>query len=88
MDRLSELRLRCRWLGSFYIVHLRSSGTKPDSDVLICNSHLVEGLDDAQGVVSLAMYPKQPFDFAGRTGKVVLVVSDESQGSNAACPEF
>jgi len=34
------------------------------------------------------MYPKQPFDFAGRTGRVVFDVSDDSGGSHAAWPEF
>jgi len=34
------------------------------------------------------MYPKQPFDFAGRTGTIVFDVSDNSQGSHAAWPEF
>src|SRR5581483_9367686 len=37
---------------------------------------------------SLAMYPKQPFDFAGRTGTVVFDVSDDSGGMHAAWPEF
>jgi hypothetical protein len=43
---------------------------------------------DAGTVTSLAMYPKQPFDFAGRTGMVVFDVSDDSGGSHAAWPEF
>ena len=34
------------------------------------------------------MYPKQPFDFAGRTGKVVFDVRNDTQGSHAAWPEF
>jgi len=39
-------------------------------------------------VASLNTYPKQPFDFAGRTGKVVFDVSADSQGSHGAWPEF
>ena len=34
------------------------------------------------------MYPKQPFDFAGRTGTVVFDVSADSEGPHAAWPEF
>src|SRR5579864_822923 len=42
----------------------------PDNDIFLCNGLLVEGQDDNEGVTTIAMYPKQPFDFAGRTGKV------------------
>jgi len=34
------------------------------------------------------MYPKQPFDFAGRTGTVAFDVSNDTQGGHAAWPEF
>jgi hypothetical protein len=34
------------------------------------------------------MYPKQPFDIAGRTGTVVFDVSADSEGPHAAWPEF
>ena len=36
----------------------------------------------------LAMYPKQPFDFAGRTGTVSFDISNDSHGTHAAWPEF
>jgi hypothetical protein len=36
----------------------------------------------------LAMYPRQPFDFAGRTGTVSFDVSNDSHGSHSAWPEF
>src|SRR5579871_3124791 len=49
----------------------------PPHDVSICNGQLVEAQYDQHGVTSLAMYPKQPFDFAGRTGTVVFDVSDD-----------
>jgi len=64
-------------------------------DVQICNGQLVESVNDggqpgngngAQTV--LAMYPRQPFDFAGRTGKVVFDVSNDTQGSHMAWPAF
>jgi len=49
---------------------------RPPNDVMICNGQLREatndnpsGVYDAGGVTALAMYPKQPFDFAGRTGR-------------------
>jgi hypothetical protein len=34
------------------------------------------------------MYPRQPFDFAGRTGRVVFDVGNDTQGSHMAWPEF
>jgi hypothetical protein len=34
------------------------------------------------------MYPRQPFDFAGRTGTVEFDVSDNTRGPNAAWPAF
>jgi putative cell wall-binding protein len=60
----------------------------PDHDVQICNGQLHDSIDDGGAVVSLAMYPKQPFDFAGRTGAITFDVSDNSQGSHAAWPEI
>ena len=61
---------------------------QPPNDVRICNGQLVESQYDQHGVTSLAMYPKQPFDFAGRTGIVAFDVSDDSHGSHRAWPEF
>ena len=39
-------------------------------------------------VTTLAMYPKSPFDIAGRVGTVSFDVSNNSQGNHAAWPEF
>ena len=61
---------------------------QPDNDVSICNGQLVEGANDGGTVTALAMYPKQPFDIANRTGTVVFDVSNNTQGSHAAWPEF
>ncbi len=60
----------------------------PGRDVQICNGRLVESQDDQHGVSALTMYPKQPFDFTGRTGTVVFDVSNDSDGGHAAWPEF
>jgi hypothetical protein len=60
----------------------------PPNDVVVCNGQLREALDDQGSVVTLAMYPKQPFDFAGRTGTVSFDVSNDTQGSHSAWPEF
>lgn len=65
------------------------------NDVIICGGQLREasndnldgGFDDGS-VTTLAMYPKQPFDFAGRTGTVSFDVSNDTGGSHAAWPEF
>jgi len=45
------------------------------------------GIFEAGDVTSLAMYPKQPFDFAGRTGTVSFDVSNDG-GTHGAWPEF
>lgn len=68
------------------------SGTvagRPDAtDVIICNGQVREASTDAGVVTALAMYPKQPFDFADRTGKVTFDVSNDTSGSHGAWPEF
>ena len=67
----------------------------PPFDVIICNGQLreasndnVTGQHDAGDVTVLAMYPKQPFDWAGRDGTVSFDVSNDSHGTHAAWPEF
>lgn len=67
------------------------SGTatlRPENDIVVCNGQVREATDDAGSVTVLAMYPKQPFDFAGRTGTVAFDVSNDTQGNHAAWPEF
>ena len=58
------------------------------SDVIICNGQLREAVNDGHTVTTLAMYPKQPFDFAGRTGKVTFDVTNDTLGTHDAWPEF
>lgn len=67
----------------------------PPNDVQICNGQLREatndnpsGAFDNGNVLTLAMYPKQPFDFAGRTGTVSFDVSNDTTGTHSAWPEF
>jgi hypothetical protein len=67
----------------------------PPTDIQICNNQLREvtndnpsGVFEGGNVTTLAMYPKQPFDFAGRTGTVSFDVSNDSHGTHAAWPEF
>lgn len=62
----------------------------PPGDILICNGQLREASNDnitlqfENGTVTtLAMYPKQPFDFAGRTGTISFDVSNDSHGTHA-----
>jgi hypothetical protein len=57
-------------------------------DLVICNGQLREAVNDNHQVTVLAMYPKQPFDFAGRTGTVAFDVSNDTQGMHAAWPEL
>jgi hypothetical protein len=76
----------------FYVAHLVGCGgtqaVLPSRDVRICGGRLLEAVADNGGQPVLAMYPKQPFDFAGRTGTVVFDVSSDSDGPHAAWPEF
>jgi hypothetical protein len=58
------------------------------ANIQICNGQLVDTVNDGGGVTSLAMYPRQPFDFAGRTGTIVFTVSNDTQGSHSAWPEL
>ena len=65
-----------------------STQVLPPNDVRVCNGRLVDAVNDDGGQTTVAMYPKQPFDIAGRTGKATFDVSDDSQGIHAAWPEF
>lgn len=65
-----------------------SAAVAPEGDVRICNGHVAEATTDGGTVTSLAMYVKQPFDIAGRTGTVSFDVSDDTQGTHSAWPEF
>jgi hypothetical protein len=60
----------------------------PPGDVRVCNGRMTEALNDAGGNNSHATYPKQPFDFAGRTGTVAFDLTADSDGTHAAWPEF
>ena len=80
-------------INNFAPVALQGCGSSlvpvyPDHDVRICNGQVVEGVNDDGGQTVLAMYPKQPFDIAGRTGTVVFDVSANSEGPHAAWPTF
>jgi hypothetical protein len=72
-----------------------SSTVLPPHDVIVCNGQLREATNDnasgafeAGTVTVLAMYPKQPFDFAGRTGTIGFDVSNDTHGTHAAWPEL
>jgi hypothetical protein len=58
------------------------------ADVRVCDGMMFEAVNDGGGVAGLHTYPKQPFDFAGRTGRVTFDVSADSEGSHGAWPEF
>lgn len=58
------------------------------ANMQICDGQLRETTNDAGTVTSLAMYPRQPFDFAGRTGTITFDVSNNTQGNHAAWPEL
>jgi hypothetical protein len=58
--------------------------------VRVCNGRLIEGVNDGgnDSKTTLAIYPKQPFNWAGRTGTIVFDVSLDSHGNHAAWPEL
>lgn len=60
----------------------------PEIDVQVCGGQMREALNDNGTRAQIAMYPRQPFDIAGRTGTVVFDVSDDTMGSHTAWPEF
>ena len=74
------------------------SGTStvlPPNDIVICNGQMREASNDnndggfEDGTVTvLAMYPRQPFDFTGRTGTISFDVSNDSTGSHSVWPEL
>jgi hypothetical protein len=66
----------------------QSSQVYPDKDIAVCNGMVFESVNDDTSVTSLAMYPKQPFDIAGRTGTVTFDVSDDTTGSHTVWPEL
>jgi hypothetical protein len=60
----------------------------PEHDVNMCDGRLVESANDADNQTILAMYPRQPFNFAGRTGTVEFDVSDNTVGGHGAWPSL
>jgi hypothetical protein len=60
----------------------------PPKNVQICNGHLFDTADDGGSQTVVAMYPRQPFDIAGRTGDVTFDVSNDTLGPHAAWPAF
>lgn len=63
-------------------------GTPPPDDARICNGQYIESNNDGGSATDIDAYPKQPFNFAGRTGHVVFDVSSDGEGGHAAWPEF
>ncbi len=69
------------------------NGAQPASavgatDVIICNGRLRQSHHDNNDVTAMAMYPKQPFDWNGRTGTVSFDVTNDTTGTHGAWPEF
>lgn len=61
---------------------------KPETDIRVCNGQMVESSNDSTNQTVLAAYPRQPFDFAARTGTVAFDVSDNTQGVHSSWPDF
>jgi hypothetical protein len=58
------------------------------TDVIICNGQLRTSQHDNHDVTAMAIYPKQPFDWAGRTGTVSFDMTNDTSGTHGAWPEF
>lgn len=65
-----------------------TASVAPPNDVRVCGGKLFDSVNDGHEVENLDMYPKQPFDFAGRTGTVTFDVSADSEGPHGAWPEL
>jgi hypothetical protein len=74
------------WTASNAVGCASDGATAPD--LRICNGQLRESIADNGTVANLSVYPKQPFDFAGRTGVIAFDVSNDSQGTHGAWPEL
>jgi hypothetical protein len=59
----------------------------PDN-VEVCGGELHTTADDGGATTSLAMYPRQPFDFSGRTGTIVFDVNNDATTGYTAWPEL
>lgn len=62
--------------------------TPPPGDARVCNGQYVESQNDGGAITGITSYPKQPFNFTGRTGTVVFDVSGDGTGTHGAWPEF
>lgn len=63
--------------------------TQTPGDVKVVNGRLFEAVADGGDTkTQLEMYPKQPFDWNGRTGNIVFDVSMDSDSPHAAWPEI
>ena len=60
----------------------------PPKNIQICNGQLFDTANDGGSQTLVAMYPRQPFDIAGRTGDVSFDVSNDSLDGHAAWPTF
>lgn len=66
----------------------------PPYDVQVCNGQLRQATNDnfydgsGGNPMSMALYPKQQFDFSGRVGTVAFDVSNDTAGMHATWPEF
>jgi hypothetical protein len=99
VSRAFAVNLGQQWYNNWATTNLvgcsATTSVLPPNDVIVCNGQLREALNDnpsgvfeGGSVVVLAMYPKQPFDFANRTGTVSFDVTNDTHGGHAAWPEF
>lgn len=76
------------WAASNQAICGSSTPVSPERDIRVCNGHAVETVNDNDSASVLGMYPRQPFDIAGRTGTVTFDVNNDTQGGHGAWPVF
>jgi hypothetical protein len=77
------------WSPSTLVACEGSQPARPDAtDVIVCNGRMRQSTDDNGSVTTLAIYPKQPFDFANRTGTVAFDVTNDTTATHGVWPEF
>lgn len=80
--------LRDAWVPSGRAVCGQAPPLVPGADLAICDGALAETVADGGANASISWYPRQPFDFAGRTGTVTFDVTDDTNGGHFAWPNF
>ena len=88
-DTPKPAKNRCKTLATNTIADNDISVACPGAPGLVETTNDGSGDGGTGGTLSiLAMYPRQPFDIAGRTGTAVFSATDDTEGSHGAWPTW